>query len=66
MIYYSALATIDCIYTETFKGAVAHMRDIENDIARQALKRGDVFTVTIQEMITANNPAALGEKEDLF
>lgn len=66
MIYYSALATISNIYVETFKGKVNHLNEIESDIAKQALKKGDVFTVTIQEMITANSPEALEDKEYNF
>jgi len=66
MIYYSALATISGIYSDTFKGVVDHMKDIENHIALQASKRGDVFTLEIQELVTANNTEALAEKEYSF
>ena len=66
MIYYSALATISNIYAETFKGKVNHLNEIESDIAKQALKKGDVFTVTIQEMITANSPESLSDKVNNF
>jgi hypothetical protein len=63
MIHFEALATISGVYSDTFCGVVSHMSEIENAIEKQARKRGDVFTIEIQEMITATSAEALYEKE---
>jgi hypothetical protein len=63
MIHFEALATISGVYSDTFRGVVSHMSEIENAIEKQARKRGDVFTIEIQEMITATSAEALYEKE---
>ncbi len=73
MKYFEAIATINGIYNQEFKGQVLDMSvlgntcrtiedSIESNIFKQAQKMGDVFTVSIIECVTANTPQELEEK----
>jgi len=61
-MFYAAIASVNNVSIETFKGHVSSFAEIENDIAKQFSKRAECYCLNIFEVITAPNNSELNAK----
>ena len=64
-MYYKALVDINSSNTQIFKGkleSTSNIQDIEKDIELKASKKSEVFTLSIVELMTANNKTEFQNK----